>query len=601
MSRVEVKIPDIGDFEAVEVVELLVSVGDTVAVEDSLITIESDKASMEVPATEAGVVEELRVNVGDAVSEGDVIVVLSASAQDAAPEPADSPAEVPEETKASPPAAPPVADPARQRGPATGTSEAAELSEDAYDVVVIGSGPGGYTAAFRAADLGLRVALVERYNSLGGVCLNVGCIPSKALLHVANVIDEVEAMKEHGLEYESKRIELKKLVAFKQSVVDQLTRGLGGLAKQRKVQVVHGTARFAGRNELEIQSENGETGERLSFRHAIVAAGSQAVKLPFLPEDERVLDSTSALEINFFPKRLLVIGGGIIGLEMATVYHSLGSKVSVVELQPGLMPGTDRDLVRPLERRIKKRYEKIYTSTKVTSVEARDDGLLARLEPETGEAVEELYDAVLVAVGRRPNGKTLGLEALGVAVNERGFVPVDAQQRTNVANIFAIGDIASEPMLAHKATYEGKIAAEVIAGEKVANDALVIPSVAYTDPEVAWVGLTETEAKEHDIKYELGTFPWAASGRSLTLGRKEGLTKLLFDPDTHQVLGAGIVGNHAGDLIAEAVLAIEMRADARDLALTIHPHPTLSETLAFSAEAFEGTITDLYAPRKRSG
>ncbi|MFP6681570.1 MAG: dihydrolipoyl dehydrogenase [Gammaproteobacteria bacterium] len=464
------------------------------------------------------------------------------------------------------------------------------------DLVVLGSGPGGYTAAFRAADLGLTVALIERDENLGGVCLNVGCIPSKALLHAANVVSEVRDMSAHGLTYGEPNIDLKKLVGWKSKIVGQLTAGLTSLAKQRKVQVVQGVGTFTSQSVLRVHADSGDTD--IEFKHAIIAAGSEPVVLSDFPNDEpRLIDSTGALELAEVPRRLLVIGGGIIGLEMATVYMELGSQVTVVELLDGLMAGVDRDLVKPLERRMNKKLDAIYTSTRVTKIEAQTEALLVYFE---GEAAPDSgsYDKVLVAIGRQPNGNEIGLEHAGVEVDERGFIPVDKQQRTNVAHIFAIGDIVGQPMLAHKATHEGKVAAEVVAGHKVAFDARVIPSVAYTDPEVAWVGVTETEAKAEGIDYEKGVFPWAASGRSLTLGRSEGSTKLLFDPNSGQVIGAGIVGSNAGDLIAEAALAIEMGCDGHDVGLTIHPHPTLSESLAMAAEAYSGTITDLYLPKK---
>ena len=465
-----------------------------------------------------------------------------------------------------------------------------------FDVVVIGAGPGGYTAAFRAADLGLKTALVERFPVLGGVCLNVGCIPSKALLHTAGVIEEAASMEKHGVSFGEPFIDVDKLRAFKDGVVAKLTGGLAGMAKQRKVEVIHGMAAFSGANELEVT--DGDDRRKVSFRNAIIAVGSKSVELPNMPwGDPRLMDSTAALELEEIPGRLLVIGGGIIGLEMACVYDGLGSEVTVVELTPGLMPGSDTDLVRPLERRIRKRYAAIHLETKVSRIDIADDGLVVHFEGK--HSGTEKFDSVLVAVGRSPNGGTLNAEAAGIEVDERGFIPVDKQMRTNVPHIFAIGDVVGQPMLAHKATHEGKVAAEVCAGEKSAFEARVIPSVAYTDPEVAWVGLTENEAKAKGIDYEKAQFPWAASGRALSLGRSEGFTKLLFDPQTERVLGGAIVGPGAGDLIAEIGLAIEMGADAADISLTVHPHPTLSETVAFSAEAFEGTLTDLYLPKKK--
>lgn len=464
------------------------------------------------------------------------------------------------------------------------------------DLVVLGSGPGGYSAAFRAADLGLKVALVERDPNLGGVCLNVGCIPSKALLHAAKVISEAREMSAHGITFGAPQIDLEQLVGWKNKVVGQLTGGLSALAKQRKVEVVEGYGTFASPTQLRVNSASGQV--EIDFKYAIVAAGSEPVELPGFPNDDpRVIDSTGALSLAQVPKRMLVIGGGIIGLEMATVYMELGAEVTVVELLDGLMVGADRDLVKPLEKRLKKRLAGIYTGTRVSGVDATPEALIAHFEGGSAPASAE-YDIVLVAVGRQPNGARIGLDSAGVAVNERGFVPVDRHQRTNVEHIFAIGDIVGQPMLAHKAVHEGKVAAEVIAGHKVANDALVIPSVAYTDPEIAWVGLTEIEATEQGIEVEKGAFPWAANGRSLTMGRNEGMTKLLFDPNDGRLLGAGIVGPNAGDLISEAALAIEMGCDAEDISLTIHPHPTLSETVAMAAEAFTGTLTDLYLPKK---
>ena len=592
----EVRLPDIGDFDAVDVVEVHVKPGDTVAEEDPLITLESDKASMDVPAPQAGVVREVKVSVGDSVAQDAVILLLDAAEgaptseapakQEPESEPAPAAAEAPKPTPA------PAASPAP--APAEGDIHA--------EVLVLGSGPGGYTAAFRAADLGKKVVLVERYSSLGGVCLNVGCIPSKALLHAAKVIDEASHFAEHGLTFGPPEIDLDRLRGWKDGVVGRLTGGLKTLAKQRKVQVVTGTGRFTSDRTVAVDGEDGTT--TVSFDHAVIAAGSQVTRIPGMPyDDPRMIDSTGALELAQIPKRMLVIGGGIIGLEMATVYHALGTKVTVVELLDRLIPGADRDLVRPLHKRIAKRYENIFLETKVTSVTPTDDGLEAAFEVvgKGGEGAPEkdVFDVVLLAIGRRPNGKEISADAAGVHVDERGFIPVDHQQRTNVPHIFAIGDIVGQPMLAHKAVHEGKVAAEVAAGEKSAFDARVIPSVAYTDPEVAWVGITEEEAKQSGQKVGKGSFPWAASGRSLALGRDEGLTKILFDPETDRVIGGGMVGPQAGDLIAEIALAIEMDCDARDIGLTIHPHPTLSETVGMSAEAFEGTLTDLYMPKRR--
>ena len=582
-SVIEVKVPDIGDFKDVPVIEVLVKAGDSIKQEDSLVTLESDKATMEVPAPEAGVVKELRVKLGDKVSQGSVILLLESDGTRAPAPKAEAPA--PAIAPSAPPAAPaPVSAGPRPSG-----------AYDA-DVIVLGSGPGGYTAAFRAADLGKKVVLIERYTDLGGVCLNVGCIPSKALLHAARVLTEAQEMSHFGLKFEAPKIDLAALRAWKDGVVGKGTKGLAGLAKQRKVQVITGSAKFASAHTLEVQTSDGK--RTVSFDYAIIAAGSQSARLPGFPyDDPRLLDSTSALELEDIPKRLLIIGGGIIGLEMATVYDALGSSISVVELLDGLIPGADRDIIRPLHKRIEKRYEAIWLKTKVTRLEATPQGLKATFE---GEAAPQpqVYDRVLLAVGRRPNGKAIAADAAGVLVNERGYIPVDRQMRTNVPHIFAIGDIVGEPMLAHKATYEGKLAAEVIAGHRTAFDARTIPSVAYTDPEVAWMGLTETMAKAQGIEIEKATFPWAASGRARATAREEGLTKLIFDKRSRRLLGASIVGPNAGELIAETVLALEMGADADDIGLTIHPHPTLSETVLFSAEIAEGSITDLYMPRK---
>jgi dihydrolipoamide dehydrogenase len=577
---IEVKVPDIGDFTDVPVIEILVAPGDEVAPEDALITLESDKATMDVPSPAAGVVKELKVEVGDTVSMGSLILILEgAEADGSASDDGKAPAD-----EAAAPAAP-------EREPAPDADVQA-------DVVVLGAGPGGYTAAFRAADLGLKTVLVERHERLGGVCLNVGCIPSKSLLHIARVLSDVEESAAYGITFGKPEIDIDALRGWKDSVVGKLTGGLTGLAKQRKVEVVRGTGTFASPNVLAVEGEGRTTS--IGFKHCIIAAGSSPTVLQGMPEDDaRLMDSTGALELADVPERLLVIGGGIIGLEMATVYDALGSKVTVVELLDSLIAGCDNDLVKPLQERIEKRYEAIRLGTKVAGVEALDDGLRVSFEGD-GAPKPETYDRILLAVGRRPNGASLGAEAAGVAVDEAGFIRVDRQMRTNVPHIFAIGDIVGEPMLAHKATHEGKVAAEVIAGHDVAFDARAIPSVAYTDPEVAWMGLTETEAKAQGTPYEKGTFPWAASGRALSLGREEGMTKLLIDPETQRVLGAGMVGVNAGELIAEAVHALEMGADAEDLSLTIHPHPTLSETVGFAAEAAEGTITDLYLSKRRS-
>jgi len=580
---IEVKVPDIGDFKDVDVIEVLVKPGDRVAKETSLITLESDKATMEIPSSDAGTVRELRVRVGDKVSTGSIVLLLEAEGAAAqAPQAPQRQTKVPEGPKPAP-AAPAV--------PAGGADLHAE-------VVVLGSGPGGYTAAFRAADLGKNVVLVERYPSLGGVCTNVGCIPSKALLHVARVITEAEETLEAGVAFGKPAIDVAKLRAWKDDVVRKGTKGIAGLAKQRKVTVLEGSGKFESPKILLVKAKDGKS-TRIAFDHCIIAAGSSVARIPGFPyEDPRLMDSTGALELPDVPKRLLVIGGGIIGLEMACVYDALGSKVTVVELLDGLIPGADRDLIRPLEKRIQKRYEAILLKTKVASLEAQKAGLLATFEGE-GAPVPQVYDRVLLAVGRRPNGREVGAEAAGVTVNERGFIPVDKQCRTNVSHILAIGDIVGEPMLAHKASHEAKVAAEVIAGHKAAFDARTIPSVAYTDPEVAWMGLTETEAAKQGIAYEKASFPWAASGRARSIGRTEGSTKLLYDPASKRILGAGMVGPNAGELIAETVLALEMGSDMEDIALTIHPHPTLSETPGFAAEMALGSITDLYIPPKK--
>ncbi len=588
-----VQLPDIGDFESVEVIEVLVNTGDVVAEEDSLITVESDKASMEIPCPYSGTVSAVLISTGDKVSIGSDLVVVElndAPAQTSA-EPSDD-VDVDNQAKTSntdePTSAP------KPENQNTNTNNAAHTNPD-FDLLVIGAGPGGYTAAFRAADLGLKVCLVERYEALGGVCLNVGCIPSKALLHTSAVIEETRTMAQHGVSFGEPTIDIDKLRGFKEQVIGQLTGGLAGLAKQRNVTVVHGDASFISANSVEI---TGIDAQKISFTNAIIAAGSQSIRIPGLPyEDERLIDSTGALALTDIPTRLLVIGGGIIGLEMGCVYAGLGSDVTVVELSDGLMPGCDKDLVRPLEKRLRKQFENIFLGSKVASIESTEQGLIAHFEG--GKAPEQdTFDRVLLAVGRSPNGLLLGCEAAGVHVDDRGFIPVDSQQRTNVANIFAIGDIVGQPMLAHKATHEGKVAAEVVCGLKSYFDAKTIPSVAYTDPEVAWMGLTEIAAKEQGISIEKASFPWAASGRSLSMGRNEGVTKVIYDPESKRLLGAGMVGPNAGELIAEAVLALEMGADIEDIALTVHPHPTLSETFNFAAEVAEGTVTDIYIPKK---
>jgi dihydrolipoyl dehydrogenase len=613
---VELTIPDIGNFTDVEVVDVLVKAGDVVEVDTPLVTLETDKASMDVPATAAGTITEVLLKRGDKVSKGSVIARVESGVPAMAAAPAAASAPAPPAALAVPPPPPPAPP---QRGAAAAPAAPAARVEGAGDTVrmpapqggpaeraarefsrttqllVLGSGPGGYTAAFRAADLGLKVTLVERWQELGGVCLNVGCIPSKALLHAAKVIEDADEMSERGIAFAAPEIDLPRLRAWKASVVAKLTGGLRVLARQRKVEVMRGTGRFVSANVLEVMGASGS--ERIRFDQCIIAAGSEATRLPGLPEDPRILDSTDALELPEFSGGLLVVGGGIIGLEMACVFDALGSRVSVVELTPQLMPGCDADLVRPLERRIRARYQQILLGTRVAAVEPETAGLRVSFAGEKAPA-PQLFERVLVAVGRVPNGQAIGAELAGVKVSERGFIPVDKQMRTNVPHIFAIGDIAAPPMLAHKAMHEGKVAAEVAAGEKRAADWRVIPSVAYTDPEVAWVGLTETEARANGTAFKKGAFPWVANGRSLSLGRDEGFTKLLFDPDNHRVLGGGIVGTNAGELISEVALAIETGCDAADIGLTIHPHPTLSETVAGAAEAFEGTLTDLYMPKK---
>ena len=576
----EVRVPDIGDFQDVPIIEIHVSPGDEVAAEDPLVTLESDKATMDVPAPEAGTVKQLSVKVGDRVSEGSVLLTLES---DGAAPSADGAGPAEESASDS------EARVEREPAPPPPSSNGAGGDHD-FQVVVIGSGPGGYTAAFRAADLGLRTALIERYDTLGGVCLNVGCIPSKALLHAARVVSEAEEMAEHGIKFGKPKFDVDALRSWKESVVKRLTGGLEGLAKQRKVEVIHGRASFTDANTLSV-------GDRtVSFDNCIIAAGSEAATLPDLPDDERIIDSTGALELPSVPKRLLVVGCGIIGLEMATVYDALGAKVTMVELLDQLIPGCDPDLVKPLQKRISGRYEAIHLGTKVESVEASEKALAVKLS--NGESLK--FDGLLVAIGRRPNGQAVGASEAGVEVDDKGFISVDRQMRTNVPHIYAIGDVVGRPMLAHKASHEGKVAAEVIAVHNVEVDARTIPSVAYTDPEVAWMGLTETEAKEQGVEYDKAVFPWAASGRALSLGRDEGMTKLLFDPESRHLLGAGIVGVNAGELIAETVHALEMGSDAEDIALTVHPHPTLTETIGFAAEMAEGTITDLMPPRKRA-
>ncbi len=576
MSIKELILPDIGGFESVEIIELHVAVGDTVNKEDPIVTLESDKATMDIPSPYNGTISELNVAVGDKISEGAKMGSLNSDDKDSSADNKSSNADV------QPKAATPVTDMA---------------ADKSTEVLVLGAGPGGYTAAFRAADLGKKVILLERYESLGGVCLNVGCIPSKALLHTAQIINEADHMKANGVDFGKAKIDLKGINGFKNKVVTKLTGGLKQLAKQRKVEVVTGVGEFIDANHIKVTGTGSETSIR--FEHCIIAAGSQASEIPPFPnDDDRLMDSTGALELTDVPKKLLVIGGGIIGLEMATVYDALGSEITVVEFMDSLIPGCDKDLIRPLNKIIKKRYKAIHLSTKVTEIKAQKNGL--KVSYEGAKAPDpEVFDKVLVAVGRRPNGLNIGAENAGVKVDEAGFIQVDNQMRTNVANIFAIGDIVGNPMLAHKATHEAKVAAEVISGMKSSFEPMTIPSVAYTDPEVAWMGLSETEAKNQGVEYEKGAFPWAASGRSLGLDRDEGLTKVLFDKESKRILGAGFVGPNAGELIAEAVLALEMGADAEDIGLTIHAHPTLSETFNFAAEMAEGTITDLYIPKRK--
>ena len=590
---VEVLVPDIGNFDSVDVIEVLVKVGDVIAVEDSLITVESDKASMDIPSSVAGTVKEVKVSVGDKVAKGSLMLLVEAIASTVS-----APAQVAVAQTATVQATPVQTAPAQTASPVVSSSSVIPASDLHAEVVVLGSGPGGYTAAFRAADLGKKVVLIERYSTLGGVCLNVGCIPSKALLHTAKVITEAEETAHHGVSFSAPNIDLEQLRNWKANdVVAKLTGGLSAMAKQRGVTVVQGLGKFTGPNQIAVTSADGKI-TTVSFDNAIIAAGSQASKFPGAPDDERIMDSTGALALADIPKRMLVIGGGIIGLEMGTVYDALGSRVSVVEFTDGLIQGCDRDLVRPLQKRMEKRFESIMLSTKVAKMEAKVDGIYVSFEGEAAPKEAQIYDRVLVSIGRRPNGKNIAAENAGVAVNEWGFINVDKQMRTNVPHIFAIGDIVGQPMLAHKATHEGKIAAEVIAGHKVEFQALAIPSVAYTDPEIAWAGVTEIEAKAKGIEYEKASFPWAASGRAISVARTEGSTKLIFDKTTHRLIGAGIVGVNAGELLAETVLAIEMGADAHDLGLTIHAHPTLSETVCFAAEMKEGTITDLYIKKR---
>jgi dihydrolipoamide dehydrogenase len=597
MALIEVKVPDIGDFKDVAVIEVLVKPGDTVKAEQSLITVESDKASMEIPSSSAGVVKEVKVKVGDTVNEGTPLLMLEAegAAAAAAPPPAAAPTAAP----AAPAAAPAAA------APAPVASSYAGGADLECDVLVLGAGPGGYSAAFRAADLGMKVVIVERYATLGGVCLNVGCIPSKALLHVAAVMDEVTHFADLGVSFAAPQIDLPKLLGHKKKVVGKLTGGLAAMAKMRKVTVVRGVGSFIDPHHVAVEETSGEAQARtgktqtIRFKQCIIAAGSQAVRLPFLPDDPRIVDSTGALELRQAPQRMLVVGGGIIGLEMGTVYSTLGARLDVVEMLDGLMQGADRDLVKVWQKMNAKRFDNIMLKTKTVAAEATAEGIRVKFEGLDGKASEGMYDLVLQAVGRTPNGKKIGADKAGVAVTDRGFIPVDVQMRTNVPHIFAIGDIVGQPMLAHKAVHEAHVAAEVASGDTKAQfDARVIPSVAYTDPEVAWVGLTEDEAKAKGIAVKKGLFPWAASGRAIANGRDEGFTKLLFDAESHQIVGGGIVGTHAGDMIGEVALAIEMGADEVDIGKTIHPHPTLGESIGMAAEIAHGTCTDVPPPRK---
>ncbi|HEY1325816.1 MAG TPA: dihydrolipoyl dehydrogenase [Casimicrobiaceae bacterium] len=618
MATIEVKVPDIGDFEDVPVIEVFVKAGDAIKAEDPIVTLESDKATMDVPSPAAGTVKDVRAKVGDKVSEGSLLMTLETADAGAQAKPAQAaaPAAAPAAAKPAPASAPAAAKPApapsapatpaRAPAPASGAGAYQGKADVECDMLVLGSGPGGYSAAFRAADLGMKTVIVERYSTLGGVCLNVGCIPSKALLHIAAVTDEARALADHGITFGAPQFDTAKLRAWKDKVVGKLTGGLAGMAKMRKVEFVRGIGTFLDAHHLEVALTTGKgqeaTGQKkvVKFAQAIIAAGSQAIELPFMPKDPRVVDSTGALELPTLPKKMLVVGGGIIGLEMGTVYSSLGARLDVVEMLDGLMLGADRDLVKVWERMNKGRFDRMMLKTKTTGAEATPQGIRVRFEGEQAPREPQLYDVVLMSVGRRPNGARIGADKAGVTVDERGFIPVDAQMRTNVPHIFAIGDIVGQPMLAHKATHEGHVAAEVAAGQKSHFDARVIPSVAYTDPEVAWVGVTEDEAKAQGRKVEKGLFPWAASGRAIANGRDEGFTKLLFDAESHRIVGGGIVGTHAGDLISEIALAIEMGADAVDIGRTIHPHPTLSESIGLGAEAFEGVCTDLPPARKKA-
>ncbi len=580
---INVSVPDVGDFNDIPIIEILVKPGDSVEKESPLVTLETDKATMEIPSPCNGVIKKIIVSINDKVSEGSLLLTLETESTTLSPNESSTSSDA-------------TNLPSTQPDPIANQTNALPKSDFHADVVVLGAGPGGYTAAFRAADLGKKVIMIERYPTLGGVCLNVGCIPSKALLHAAKTITEAEDISKHGVTFGQPEISIDKLRQWKESVIGKLTKGLKALAKQRKVTTIHGTGKFTAPNMISVESADGK--KTVSFDNCIIAAGSSVTRLPGFPyEDPRIIDSTGALELADIPERMLVIGGGIIGLEMATVYAALGSKISIVELMDQLIPGADADLVKPLHRRIQKCYEAIYLQTKVTKIEPKKKGLEVTFEGD--ESPEpQIYDRVLMAIGRRPNGRDIGAENAGVHINNRGFIPVDQQQRTNIPNIYGIGDIVGEPMLAHKATHEGKLAAEIIAGHKAAFDARTIPSVAYTDPEIAWMGLTETEAKKQGIEYEKASFPWAASGRAISIAREEGITKILLDKDTRRILGAGMVGINAGELIAETTLAFEMGADMEDIGLTIHPHPTLSETILFAAEVAEETITDLYIQKK---
>ena len=588
MSLVEVKVPDIGDFKDIDVIEVNIKPGDVIEKEQTLVSLESDKATMEVPSDVAGTVKEVKIKAGDKASQGTLVAIVEVSEGAAAPAPK---AEAPKAEAPKVAEAPKAAAPAPQAGSFSGSADVE------CDMLVLGAGPGGYSAAFRSADLGMKTVLVERYATLGGVCLNVGCIPSKALLHTALVIDEAASLESHGISFGKPQVDLDKLRDFKSGVVKKLTGGLAGMAKARKVEVVTGLGSFIDPHHMEVAGEGGK--KIVKFKQAIIAAGSQAVKLPFMPEDPRVVDSTGALELRQLPQKMLVIGGGIIGLEMATVYSTLGAQIDVVEMLDGLMAGADRDLVKVWEKYNAKRFANVMLKTKTTKAEAKEDGIYVTFEGEKAPAEAQRYDLVLVAVGRSPNGKKIGADKAGVAVTDRGFIEVDKQMRTNVPHIFAIGDVVGQPMLAHKAVHEGHVAAEAAHGEKAYFDALQIPSVAYTDPEVAWAGKTEEQCKAEGIKYGKAVFPWAASGRAIANGRDEGFTKLIFDEETHRVIGGGIVGLNAGDLISEVCLAVEMGADATDIGKTIHPHPTLGESVGMAAELYEGVCTDLPPQKKK--